>query len=74
MQTIYQLTARFPTVDDAGKDRLVIETTEFDRQKDSEAWKPKAGTQSYWQEGNPVQKQADGSFVLTKTKKVLKAK
>jgi hypothetical protein len=74
MQTIHQLTARFPTVDDAGKDKLVIETMEFNRDKDSQPWKAKAGTQTYWESGNPVQKQADGSFVVTKSKKVLKAK
>jgi hypothetical protein len=72
MQTIHQVTARFPTVDESGKERLVIETTEFNREKDGHAWQPKAGTQTYWQDGSPVQKQADGSFVLTRSKKVLR--
>lgn len=74
MQTIHQLTARFPTVDEAGKERLVIETMEFNRDKDAQPWKAKAGTQTYWESGNPVKKQGDGSFVSEKTKKVLKAK
>ena len=55
MQTIHQLTARFPTVDDAGKDKLVIETMEFNRDKDSQPWKAKAGTQTYWEFGCGIQ-------------------
>lgn len=74
MQTIHRVTGRFTFFDEAGKQYLVVEVTEFSREKETDEWRAKDRTQSYWQDGQPVRRRPDGSFVLEKDGTILDTK